>query len=90
MCPTKSQRLLLKKRKPSVGNNSQEPTQFSLLSAQELMAQVGRNLQGGGDELMQETVTQCLPSLLGSSWGSLVLMVFLVSQGKVSFELNYH
>ena len=54
------------------------------------MAQVGRSLQGGGDESMQETVTQCLPSLLGSSWGSLVLMVFLVSRGKVSFELNYH
>lgn len=54
------------------------------------MAQVGRSLQGGGDELMQETVTQSLPSLLGSSWGSLVLIVFLVSQGKVSFELNYH
>lgn len=81
---------MLKKRKPRVGEQSQEPTRFGLLSARELMAQVGRNLQGGGDELMQETVTQSLPSLLGSSWGSLVLIVFLVSQGKVSFELNYH
>lgn len=54
-----------------LGNNSLEPTQFSLLSAQELMAQVGRNLQGGGDESMQENCDSVLIQSAGEFLGCL-------------------
>lgn len=88
-CVPSPETILLKKGSLVLGSNDRSQHSSALPVCPGADGSGGKK-SAGGDELMQETVTQSLPSLLGSSWGSLVLIVFLVSQGKVSFELNYH